>query len=380
MTELGCILVHNNQIKQNREKRTKEKKKQKGKKGKNVPEEKPEISPLQLEFNAMSGTERAAVIMLLLGEQQAADVIRFMAPREVSALGTAMVGVADLSQDLVNLVLDDFVATIKTQTNLGLGTPGYVENVLKRALGDEKAATVLGKIMPPASSKGLEILQWMDAKSIGEMINEEHPQVIAIILSVLEHDIAAQVLEFVSENKRAEIIQRVATLDSVQPSAMEELEGIMAEQFTSNTSAKAASLGGVQTAAQIMNFAKVDVASSVMSGVSSMDEALATFIQDKMLTFENMAEVDNRSIQTLLRSIEQDMLMSALRGADERTKDKFLSNMSERARDLLVDDMEAKGPIRVSEVEAAQKGIMQIARKLSDDGEIMLAGAGEAFV
>ena len=140
-----------------------------------------------------------------------------------------MVGVADLSQDLVNLVLDDFVATIKTQTNLGLGTPGYVENVFKRALGDEKAATVLGKIMPPASSKGLEILHWMDAKSIGEMINKEHPQVIAIILSVLEHDVAAQVLGYVPEGKRAEIIQRVASLDTVQPSAMAELEGIMAE-------------------------------------------------------------------------------------------------------------------------------------------------------
>jgi flagellar motor switch protein FliG len=355
-------------------------KKQKGKKGKNIPEAPPEVSPLQLEFNAMSGTERAAVIMLLLGEQQASDVIRFMAPREVSALGTAMVGVADLSQDLVNLVLDDFVSTIKTQTNLGLGTPSYVENVLKRALGDEKAATVLGKIMPPASSKGLEILQWMDAKSIGEMTSDEHPQVIAIILSVLEHDIAAQVLEFIPESKRAEIMQRVATLDSVQPSAMQELEEIMAEQFTSNTSAKAASLGGVKIAAKIMNFAKVDIESSVMSGIGTLDQELATLIQDKMLTFENMSEVDNRSIQTLLRDIEQDMLMAALRGADERTKDKFLSNMSERARDLLVDDMEAKGPIRVSEVEAAQKGIMQIARKLSDDGEIMLAGAGEAFV
>ena len=359
---------------------TTKEKKPKAKKGQVIAEEAPEISPLQAEFNRMSGTERSAVIMLLLGEQQAADVIRFMSPREVNAVGKAMVGVADLSQDLVNLVLDDFVATIKTQTNLGLGAPGYVENVFKRALGDEKAATVLGKIMPPASSKGLEILQWMDAKSIGEMINKEHPQVIAIILSVLEHDIAAQVLEYVPDNKRAEIIQRVASLDTVQPSAMEELEGIMAEQFTSNSSAKAASLGGVETAAQIMNFANIDIESSIMSGVTDLDQELATLIQDKMLTFENMAEIDNRSMQTLLRSIEQDMLMSALRGADEVTKEKFLSNMSERARDLLVDDMEAKGPIRVSEVEAAQKGIMQIARKLSDDGDIMLAGAGEAFV
>ena len=357
-----------------------EKEQKQKKKGKNVAEEKPVISPLQAQFNVMSGTEKAAVIMLLLGEQQAADVIRFMAPREVNALGSAMVSVADLSQDLVNLVLDDFVSTLKTQTNLGLGTPNYVQNVFKRALGDEKAATVLGKIMPPASSKGLEILQWMDAKSIGEMINEEHPQVIAIILSVLEHDIAAEVLEYVSEAKRSEIIKRVASLDSVQPSAMAELEGIMAKQFTNNTSSKASSIGGIETAAKIMNFAKVDVESGVMSGVTKMDKELATQIQDRMLTFENMADIDNRSMQRLLRDVENDLLLSGLRGADEATKDKFLSNMSERARDLLLDDMEAKGPIRVSEVEAAQKAIMQIARKLSDDGEIMLAGAGEAFV
>ena len=355
-------------------------KKAKGKKGKNAVEEKPEISPLQAQFNMMSGTEKAAVIMLLLGEQQAADVIRFMAPREVNALGSSMVSVADLSQDLVNMVLDDFVSTLKTQTNLGLGTPDYVQNVFKRALGDEKAATVLGKIMPPASSKGLEILQWMDAKSIGEMVSDEHPQVIAIILSVLEHDVAAEVLEYVSESKRSEIIKRVASLDSVQPSAMAELEGIMAKQFSNNTTSRASNLGGIETAAKIMNFAKVDVESGVMSGVTKMDKDLASQIQDRMTTFDNMADIDNRSMQTLLRSIENDLLMSALRGADEAIKDKFLSNMSERARDLLLDDMEAKGPIRVSEVEAAQKAIMQIARKLSDDGEIMLAGAGEAFV
>ena len=355
-------------------------KKAKGKKGKNAVEEKPEISPLQAQFNMMSGTEKAAVIMLLLGEQQAADVIRFMAPREVNALGSSMVSVADLSQDLVNMVLDDFVSTLKTQTNLGLGTPDYVQNVFKRALGDEKAATVLGKIMPPASSKGLEILQWMDAKSIGEMVSDEHPQVIAIILSVLEHDVAAEVLEYVSESKRSEIIKRVASLDSVQPSAMAELEGIMAKQFSNNTTSRASNLGGIETAAKRMNFAKVDVESGVMSGVTKMDKDLASQIQDRMTTFDNMADIDNRSMQTLLRSIENDLLMSALRGADEAIKDKFLSNMSERARDLLLDDMEAKGPIRVSEVEAAQKAIMQIARKLSDDGEIMLAGAGEAFV
>ena len=335
---------------------------------------------LRVEMSNISGAQRAAVLMLLLGEQQASEIVKFLNPTEVQSLGGAMVDVSDVSQEAVNAILDEFVATIKKQSSLGLGSTDYVEKVFKRALGDDKAASVLGRILPGQSTKGLEILQWMDARAIADMIKTEHPQVTAIILSVLDHQVAADVLNFLPDETRPEIIQRVASLDTVQPSAMEELEGIMAEQFTSNSSAKAASLGGVETAAQIMNFANIDIESSIMSGVTDLDQELATLIQDKMLTFENMAEIDNRSMQTLLRSIEQDMLMSALRGADEVTKEKFLSNMSERARDLLVDDMEAKGPIRVSEVEAAQKGIMQIARKLSDDGDIMLAGAGEAFV
>ena len=179
------------------------------------------------ELAVLTSTERAAVITLLLGEQQAADIIRFLNPREVQALGAAMVSVADLSQETVNYVLDDFVVTIKAQTNLGLGNNDYVENVLKRALGEDKAATVLGRILPGASSKGLEILRWMDARSIGEMIRDEHPQVVAIILSVLEFDVAADVLGFLPPGGRAEVMQRVASLETVQPSAMEELEGIM---------------------------------------------------------------------------------------------------------------------------------------------------------
>ena len=190
-------------------------------------EEVPISEALQAELDTMTSTERAAVIMLLLGEQQAADIIRFLSPREVQALGGAMVGVADLSQEAVNVVLDEFVATIKKQTNLGLGTTDYVENVLRRALGEDKAATVLGRIMPGSSSKGLEILRWMDARSIGEMIRDEHPQVIAIILSVLEYDVAADVLNFLPQENRPEIIQRVASLETVQPSAMVELEGVV---------------------------------------------------------------------------------------------------------------------------------------------------------
>jgi len=335
---------------------------------------------LQAELDTMTSTERAAVIMLLLGEQQAADIIRYLSPREVQALGGAMVGVADLSQEAVNLVLDEFVATIKNQTNLGLGTTDYVENVLRRALGEDKAATVLGRIMPGSSSKGLEILRWMDARSIGEMIRDEHPQVVAIILSVLEYDVAADVLNFLPSENRPEIIQRVASLETVQPSAMEELEGIMKQQFSTSSSAKSSSFGGVKTAAKIMNFTKVDLESSIMQGVINLDEALAMRIQDNMFTFDNLTAVDNRSIQVLMRSVEPDMLMTALKGADDMVRDKFLDNMSQRAKIMFLDDMEAKGPIRITDVEDAQKAVMRIARKLSDSGDLVLAGRGDDFV
>ena len=340
----------------------------------------PMSEELRDELSRLTSTDRSAVIMLLLGEQQAADIIRFLNPREVQALGSAMVGVADLSQEAVNIVLDDFVVTIKQQTSLGLGTGDYVEKVLNRALGEDKAATVLGRIMPGSSSKGLEILRWMDARSIGDMIHEEHPQVVAIILSVLEYDVAADVLNFLPKDNRAEIMQRVASLETVQPSAMDELEGIMKQQFSSSSSAKSSSFGGVATAAKIMNFTKVDLETAIMSGVSGLDEELALKIQDSMFTFDNLSGVDNRSVQVLMRNIEQDMLMTALKGADEIVKEKFLGNMSQRAKVMFLDDMEAKGPIRITDVEDAQKSIMRLARKLSDSGDLVLAGRGDDFV
>ena len=331
---------------------------------------------LQQELDALTGAQRAAVLMLLLGEQQAAEIIRFLNPKEVQSLGGAMVSVADLSQEAVNVVLDEFVATLKKQTSLGLGTGDYVEKVLKRALGDDKASSVLSRIMPGQGSKGLEILKWMDARSIAEMIRGEHPQVVAIILSVLEHTVAADVLNFLPAEARPEIIQRIASLDTVQPSAMEELEQIMMKQFAS----KSSSFGGVKAAAQIMNSVKVELESAIMSGLSAIDADLMQKIQDNMFTFENLVSVDNRGIQAIMRKAEPDLLMVALKGAPDFVKDKFLDNMSARARVMFVDEMESKGPLRISEVEEAQKNIMRQARKLSDAGELVLAGGGDGFV
>lgn len=335
---------------------------------------------VQRELDELSSVQRAAVLMLLLGEQQAADIIKFLAPKEVQALGSAMTTVADLSQEAVDAVLDDFINTIKKQTSLGLGSSDYVENVLKRALGEDKAASVLSRIMPGASSKGLEILRWMDARSIADMIRSEHPQVIAIILSVCDYDVAADVLTFLSPDVRPEVIQRVAALETVQPSAMQELETIMKEQFSRSSSAKSSSFGGVKAAAKIMNYTKSELESSILGGLASLDPDLSMKVQDNMFSFENLAGIDNRSVQTLMRNVEQDMLMVALKGATEQVKDKFFSNMSSRARVMFIDEMEAKGPLRLTDVEDAQKSIMRLAKKLSDKGELMLAGRGDDFV
>ena len=332
---------------------------------------------LRAEMAAMSGSQRAAVLMLLLGEQQAAEIVRFLDPKEVQALGGAMVSVADLSQEAVNQVLDDFVMTIKKQTSIGLGTTDYVEKVFKRALGDDKAASVLGRILPGQSTKGLDILQWMDARSIADMIRGEHPQVCAIILSVLEHEVAADVLMFLPEENRSEVIQRVASLETVQPSAMTELEAIMKKQFSSSSNAASSSFGGIKAAAKIMNSTKTALEAQVMGGLEKPDAELMMKIQDNMFTFDNLLSVDSKGIQVLMRNVEPDMLMIALKGANEGVRDKFLENMSTRARGMFVDDMNAKGLLRIADVEEAQKTIMRIARKLSDSGDLVLGGGAD---
>jgi flagellar motor switch protein FliG len=212
------------------------------------------------------------------------------------------------------------------------------------------------------------------------MIRGEHPQVVAIILSVLDYTVAADVLNFLPSESRPEIIQRIASLETVQPSAMEELEQIMMKQFATNSSSKSSSFGGVKAAAQIMNSVKMELESAIMSGLSKIDADLMQKIQDNMFTFENLVGVDNRGIQAIMRTAEPDLLMVALKGAPDFVKDKFLDNMSARARVMFVDDMESKGPLRITEVEEAQKTVMRLARKLSDEGELVLAGGGDGFV
>ena len=329
------------------------------------------------EFQALTKTQKTAIIMMVLGEEEAANVIGHLPPREVQHLGAAMVSVANVSQGAVDMVLDEFVGTMKQQTNLSMGTSDYVQRVFNKALGEDKASSVLNRIIPTRASNGLDILNWMDARSIAEMIRGEHPQIISIIVSFLEHEIAADVLHYLPEDLRADIIMRVAQLETIQPEALEELETIMQKQFTSNSAVKSSNVGGVNQAAKIMNFTKSDMETQIMGNLMERDEDLTGRIQDNMFVFDNLSGVDARSIQVLIRNIETDLLMVALKGADDLVKDTFLENMSKRAGVLFLDDMEAKGPMRISEVEEAQKDILRTARRLSDAGEMMLGGGAD---
>ena len=343
--------------------------------------EEPMSPELALEMESLKTTERAALLMLLLGEQQASDIVGYLNPKEVQALGTAMVGVSDVSQEAVDRVLDEFISELKKQTNLGLGSPDYIEGVLNRALGPERASSVLSRILPSSSSKGLEILSWMTPRSICDMVGEEHPQVIAIILSVLEDETAADVLTFLPPAIRPEVIRRVALLDTVQPNAMAELESVMAKQFAQSTTTSSAAVGGVKAAANIMGKTKLEIETSVMTDISGNDEDLAMRIQDNMFDFENLVDLDNRSIQILMRSLEQEQMAYALKAAPDPVVEKFLSNMSQRAGAMFMDEMEMMGMVRVTDAEEAQRNIIRQARKLQDAGEIILASAdGGGFV
>ncbi|MEY3338278.1 MAG: Flagellar motor switch protein FliG [Pseudomonadota bacterium] len=334
---------------------------------------------IAMEVAALSNTQRAAVMLMLLGEEEAASVIRHLAPKEVQHLSAAMISVADLSQEAVSAVLDGFIATIKKQTNIGGGID-YLESVLRNAIGEDKASSVLSRIMPASANRGLEVLQWMDARSISEMIGSEHPQIIAIVLSFLDYDVAADVIRFLPDTLRPEVLSRVATLETIQPTAMQELEVIMRKQFSSNSSLKSSSVGGVKAAARIMNYVKSEIEIGMMSQLAKRDADLAQRIQDNMIAFENLSGCDNRSIQTLMRAVPSELLMQALKGADDILKDKFLLNMSGRAREMFVDEMDSKGPMRLSDVEEARKQILRTARKLSDAGEMMLSGRGADYV
>ena len=328
------------------------------------------------ENSKLTGPERAAVLLMSLGEKDAAEVMRLLGPKEVQKVGSAMAAMNNISKESVTHVLGDFVTSVDSQTNLGVGTEDYIRKVMIDALGAEKAGGVIDKILLGRNSKGLEALKWMDARAVAEVVRQEHPQIISIVLSYLDPDHAAEILTMLPERTRPDIIMRIASLDGIQPSALMELDEIMEKQFSSNNNVKSSSVGGTRAAANILNFLDSSMESEVMDSVKEVDAELGQVIEDHMFVFDNLIDLDDRSIQTLLREVSSDSLLLAMKGCDDELKEKFLKNMSKRAAEMLRDDMEAKGPVRLSEVEAAQKEILAIARRLSESGDIALGGGG----
>ena len=329
----------------------------------------------------LSGIERTAVLLMTLGEQDAAEVMKLLNPKEVQKIGEAMATLGSIGRDTVDDVLTDFCDIVDEQTALGIGNEEYLRNVLVNALGEDKAGNVIDRILMGHDAKGLETLKWMEPRAVAELIRLEHPQIIAIILSYLESDNSAEILSALPENMQADVLIRIATLDGIQPSALHELDEMLEKQFAGNSdNLKSAGMGGIKTAANMLNFLDSSLENQMMEKVKEVDEELGQNIQDLMFVFDNLIDVDDRGIQALLREISSENLIVALKGADEDIKEKIIKNMSKRAAEMLRDDLEAKGPVRLSEVEAAQKEILSIARRMSESGEISLGGGGDDFV
>jgi len=322
------------------------------------------------------GAEKVAVFLMALGEEAATEVLRHLGPKEVQAIGVAMASLKKVSKTAVEHTLNDFIQNVRNETALTIGANDYIRNVLVNALGEEKAGGMIDRILLGGNTKGLEALKWMNARAVVELIRYEHPQIIAIVLSYLESDQAAEVLSEFPERQRADILLRVASLDGVQPAALQELNEILEKQLRGGASGQSSKIGGVKAAANILNFVDSDIESAVMEQLKSVDGDLAQQIEDLMFVFDNLVNVDDRGIQTLLREITTDNLVLALKAAEEPLKQKFFKNMSQRASEMLREDLENKGPVRLSEVEAAQKEIMAAARRLASGGQIILNGAG----
>lgn len=322
------------------------------------------------------GLQRSAILMLALGQDEAAEVFKYLSPKEVHKLGTAMANVGNVNREGIEQVLKEFQLETVGRVSLA-DSDEYIRTVLTKALGDDKAANLLDRILQGNDNAGIESLKWMDAQSIAEMIRNEHPQIIATILVHLDPDHASEVLSLFTERLRNDVLLRIATLEGVQPLALRELNDVLTQLLSGgDRTKKGGALGGVKTAANILNYMAGAVEASVLANIREHDPDLAQKIQDQMFTFENILDLDDRSVQLLLREVQSESLIIALKGTSQEMKEKIFKNMSSRAAEALKEDLEAKGPVRLSEVEAEQKEILKIIRRLADEGQIVLGGKG----
>ena len=327
------------------------------------------------------GIENAAILLMSLGEEEAAEVFKHLAPKEVQALGECIAKMKAVTRDKVETVIDKFDALAQNESMLVPDNDEYVKAVLRKALGDEKANLLIDRILQGGDVSGIESLKWMDAASVAELLRNEHPQIVAAILVHLEFDQAADVLKQFTERQRNEVMVRIATLDGIQPAALKDLNEVMSKVLAGGDRMRKSSLGGVKTAAEILNMLGSSVETGVLDFVRETDNDLAQKIMDNMFTFDDLEKLDDKGVQLLMKEVQSESLVIALKGATPGLREKIFRNMSTRAAETLREDLESRGPVRLSEVESEQKEMLKIVRRLSDEGQIVMGGGGdEQFV
>ncbi len=327
------------------------------------------------------GLNDAAIMLMSLGEEEAAEVFKHLSPKEVQKLGETIARMRAVSREKVDEVIDRFTQDAAAQSLLVSDTSNYVRAVLKRALGDDKAALLIDRILQGGDVSGIESLKWMDPLSVAELLRNEHPQIVAAILVHLDPEQSSAILMHLTERQRSEIMLRIATIEGIQPTALKDLNEVLFRVLAGGDKIRKSSLGGVKTAAEIINLMRSGADTTVLDAIRNHDPDLAQKIMDKMFIFDDIAKLDGRAIQTVLREIASETLVVALKGAQPEVREKILANMSTRAAEAMREDLESRGPMRLSEVEAQQREILKTVRRLADEGQIALASGGDdAFV
>ncbi|MES2354469.1 MAG: flagellar motor switch protein FliG [Pseudomonadota bacterium] len=323
------------------------------------------------------GVNASAILLLSIGEEAASEVFKYLAPNEVQKLGLAMASLGSVTRDRIDSVLERFRTNAEQHTSIGMDSDDYIRSVLVKALGSDKANLLLDRILQGGDASGIEGLKWMASPSVAELIKNEHPQIIASILVHLERDQASEILNCFTDRLRNDTLLRIATLEGIQPNALRELNDVLTKLLSGSDQHKKTAMGGVRAAAEILNFIGTAHETSIIDNVREYDADLAQKILDEMFVFDNLIDVDDRGMQVILREIQSDALIIALKGANEALREKVFKNMSQRAAETLKEDLEAKGPVRLSEVEAQQKDILKVVRRLADEGQVVLGGKGE---
>jgi flagellar motor switch protein FliG len=322
------------------------------------------------------GLENAAILLMSLGEEEAGEVFKHLEPKEVQRLGETIAKMKSIPREKVESVLEQFSTVASEQSILVADTDAYVKNVLTRALGNEKAKLLTDRILQDNDAAGIETLKWMDADAVAELLRNEHPQIVAAILVHLDQEQASPALRALPERLRNEVLIRIASLDGIQPNALRDLNEVMSKVLRSGGEMRRASRGGVKTAAEIINLLGGPIETSVLDFIREADAELAQKIVDNMFTFDDLNRLDDKGFQALLKEVQSESLVVALKGASAEVRDKIFKNMSSRAAETLREDLESRGPVRLSEVEAEQKEVLKIVRRLADEGQIVLGGGG----